>query len=63
LTTNRISEKPSPLKFAERPGYSPGLSARRLDGPDQPSNEFGYAKAGMLEIAYAAIDHPTAFAK
>jgi imidazolonepropionase-like amidohydrolase len=29
LTTNRIQEKPPPLKFADNPGYSPGLSARR----------------------------------
>ena len=30
LATNRISAKPAPLKFAEKPGYSPGLSASRL---------------------------------
>ena len=30
LTMNRMSEKPSPLKFAEMPEYSPGLSASRL---------------------------------
>jgi hypothetical protein len=31
LAINPISEKPSPLKFAEKPGYSPGLVGEQVE--------------------------------